>query len=270
MNQQLIQPHNNKSAATWSVGGLNYERISHSISDAIEHCISRIAPQPGEHILDVATGTGWAARLLAKRGAKVTGIDIGENLIEAAKQCALNEQLRVDFQIGDAEALSFTDNSFDAITSTFGVMFVSNPEAAASELARVCKKGGRLGLTTWFPEDTIFGLFKVMKPYQPVPAVAPPPSPFAWGTKERITELFGSAFDLKFETGNTYLREPNSRAVWELFVNSYGPTKALAASLDSGSREALKNDFITFHENYESELGVEMPREYLLTIGVRK
>lgn len=86
MNLQTIQPHYNKAATTWSAGWINYDRISHFISAAIEHCITRLAPEPGEQILDVATGTGWAARLLANQGAKVTGVDIADGLIEAAKK----------------------------------------------------------------------------------------------------------------------------------------------------------------------------------------
>ncbi len=245
MNTQTIQPHNSKAATTWSAGGLNYDRISHFISAAIEHCVTRIAPRAGEDI-------------------------IATDLIEAARKLASKAQFEIDFQIGDAEALSFEDNSFDAVVSTFGVMFVSKPEAAAAELARVCKKGGRIGLTTWFPEGNIFGIFKVMKPYQPTPATPPPPSPFAWGTKERVTELFGSAFDLKFETGTVFLREPSGQAVWELFLESYGPTKMLAASLDTERRDQFKSDFIAFHENFKSELGIAMPCEYLVTVGIRK
>jgi SAM-dependent methyltransferase len=270
MNPQTIQPHNSKTATTWSAGGLNYDRISHFISAAIEHCITRLAPQPGEQILDVATGTGWAARLLANQGAKVTGVDIAAGLIEAARMLASKAQLKIDFQIGDAEALPFANRSFDAVVSTFGVMFSSNPEAAASELARVCKKGGRIGLTTWFPDGNIFGIFKVMKPYQPAPATPPPPSPFAWGTPERISELLGSTFNLQFETGTVFLREPTGLAAWELFVESYGPTKILAASLDPERYNALKRDFIAFHESFNAELGIEMPCKYLVTIGIRK
>jgi SAM-dependent methyltransferase len=273
MDPQTIHPHNGKAATTWSSGGLQYDRISHFISAAIEHCVSRVAPQPGEQILDVATGTGWAARLLANRGAKVTGVDIASGLIEAARKLASKAGLNIDFRVGDAEALPFADESFDAVISTFGIMFASNPEDAAAELARVCKKGGRIALTTWFPEGNIFGIFKTMKPYQPVPATPPakaPASPFAWGAKERVKELLGSAFNLKFETGTVFLREPTSLAVWELFVESYGPTKILAASLDVMRRESLKHDFIAFHEGFKSETGVAMPCEYLVTIGTRR
>ena len=74
MSLDTIQPHNARAAATWNAGGADYDRISHSIADSIEHCVTRLAPRAGEHVLDVATGTGWAARRVAERGAKVIGI----------------------------------------------------------------------------------------------------------------------------------------------------------------------------------------------------
>ena len=87
---------------------------------------------------------------------------------------------------------------------------------------------------------------------------------------ERIFELLGDAFELRFEPGTTTLRMPNGDSVWELFVNGYGPTKALAASIDPGRWEQLKRDFIAFHERYRSDLGIAMPRDYLVTIGYRR
>ena len=166
----------------------------------------------------MATGTGWTARRVAARGAAVTGIDLGADLIEAAKSAAAEARLDIDFRIGDAEKLAFEDQSFDAVISTCGVMFVRDPQAAAAELTPVCSKGGRLGLTTWPADGTIAGLFKVMKPYMPEPPSPPPPSPFEWGNRERVRQLLGSTFDLRFETGTTVLREPSGLAVWELFV----------------------------------------------------
>jgi SAM-dependent methyltransferase len=266
---EAVQPHNLKLAATWNAGGKHYDRISQTIADAIEHCIIRLQPRPGERILDVATGTGLAARRVAVRGAMVTGIDLGADLIEAAKAAA-DDRLKIDLRVGDAEKLAFPDGSFDAVISTFGVMFVRQPEVAAAEVARVCRKGGRLGLTTWLPEGTVAGLFKVMKPYMPAPPSPPPPSPFEWGKRDVLKQLLGSAFDLRFETGTTVLREPSGAVIWELFVAGYGPTKSLAASLDSERRESLKRDFIAYHDSFKADLGVAMPREYLLTIGVRK
>jgi ubiquinone/menaquinone biosynthesis C-methylase UbiE len=270
MGSQAIQPHNLKTAATWNAGGQHYDRISQTIADCIEHCVIRLAPRSGERGLDVATGTGWAARRVAARGATVTGVDLGVDLIEAAKAAAAEARLTIDFRVGDAEKLPFEDQSFDAVISTCGVMFVRDPQAAAAELARVCRKGGRLGLTTWPADGTIAGLFKVMKPYMPEPPSPPPPSPFEWGSRKNVTQLLGSAFDLRFETGTTVLREPSGLAVWELFVAGYGPTKSLAANLDPERRESLKRDFIAYHDRFKTELGVAMPRDYLVTIGIRK
>lgn len=267
---QAIQPQNIKMAATWNAGGQQYERISQTIADSIEHCVVRLAPRPGERVLDVATSTGWTARRAAARGAKVTGVDLGADLIDAANAAAAEAGLSIDFRVGDAEKLPFEDRSFDAVISTCGVMFVRDPEAAAAELARVCQKGGRLGLTTWPADGTIAGLFKVMKPYMAAPLSPPPPSPFEWGNRERVKQLLGTAFDLRFETGTTVLREPSGLAVWDIFVAGYGPTKSLAANLDPERREKLKEDFVAYHDGFKTELGVAMPRDYLVTIGVRK
>ncbi len=266
----MIQPHNVKAAATWGSGGKEYDRISETIADSIEHCVLRLDLRPGERVLDVATGTGWAARRAAARGCNVTGVDIGHDLIEAAKAAAARAGLTIDFRTGDAEKLSFDRGSFDVIVSTCGVMFVRDPEAAAAELARVCRKNSRIGLTAWPPDGTIAGMFKVMRPYMPETPPPAPPSPFEWGRRDRVRELLGSSFDLRFETGTTVLRAPSGEAVWDLFVTGYGPTRALAASLDPERREGLKRDFIAYHDGFRTELGVAMPREYLLTIGVRK
>jgi SAM-dependent methyltransferase len=260
-----VRSHNEKAAAAWGSGGAAYDRVSETIADALDHVVARMAPQPGEKCLDVATGTGWAARRLKARGTGVTGVDIGAGVIEAAKKLAPD----IDFRVGDAEELVFPTGHFDVVTSTFGVMFVARPEDAARELARVCRKGGRLGLCTWLPGDTIEGLFKVMRPYMPPPPAAPPPSPFEWGKPERVRELLGGAFDLKFEKGVTILRLPSGKAVWDLFVDGYGPTKTVAAACDAKRRQELERDFIAYHDKFANDLGVAMPREYLVTIGVR-
>lgn len=261
-----IRLHNESAAAVWGSGGSAYDRVSETIADALDYIVGRLDPQPGEKCLDVATGTGWTARLLEARGADVTGVDIGVGVLEAAKTLAPD----VDFRLGDAEELEFPDSSFDVVTSTFGVMFVARPEDAARELARVCRKGGRLGLCTWLPGGTIEGLFQVLRPYMPPPPPNPPPSPFDWGKPERLRELLGDAFDLEFERGVTILRMPSGKVVWDLFVEGYGPTRTVAAACDPKRREALERDFIAYHDKFSSDLGVAMPREYLVTIGSRR
>jgi SAM-dependent methyltransferase len=265
-----IQAHNQRPATVWSSGGELYNDISQGISDSIEHCVRRLMPRPGENILDLATGTGWTSRSLARRGAKVTGVDIAGDLIADARRRAAAENFAIEYRIGDAENLPFADGDFDAVISTCGIMFASRPEAAAAELARVCRKGGRIALTTWLSDSNLFRMFEVMRPYMPAPPVPAPPSPFAWGRTERLRELLGAAFELKFEKGVSHYREPSGEAAWNTFSNGYGPTKALAASLDETRRAQLRRDFIAFHDGFPAELGICVPREYWVTVGVRK
>jgi SAM-dependent methyltransferase len=265
-----IQQHNERPAAVWSSGGDAYDQISRGIADSIEHCVLRLDPKPGERILDLSTGTGWTSRAVARRGATVTGTDIATGLLEAARAKARTEGLAIDYQIGDAESLPFETGTFDAVISTVGVMFATRQEAAAAELARVVRRGGRIALTTWLPDSNVYGMFAVMKRYMPAPPPPAPRSPFEWGRTARVRELLGSTFDLTFEKGVSYYREPTAEAAWETFSTGYGPTRMLAGSLDANRREALRTDFIAFHEGFATGLGITVPREYLVTIGVRK
>ena len=267
---EAIQPHNHRPASVWSSGGAAYEEISRQIASALEHCVRRADPKPGERILDLATGTGWTARLLASRGARVTGVDIAADLLAAAKGTMQMQGLPIAYELGDAERLRFGDAAFDAVTSTFGVMFVSRPEEAAAEIARVCRKGGRVALTTWKPDSNIFEMFKVMRAYMPQPPQPAPPSPFAWGSRERMHELFDDHFDLSFEDGETIYYDRDGEAAWTAFVTGYGPTKSLAASLDESARRNLKRDFVAFHDKFAAPLGIRVPRQYLLTVGTRR
>ncbi len=265
-----VEAHNQRPATVWSGGGDAYNDISRQIASALDHCVRRIGPQPNERILDLATGTGWTSRLLARSGATVTGADIASDLIAAATSRAKAEGLNIAYEIADAEKLPYPDGSFDVIVSTFGVMFVSRPEAAATELARVCRKGGRIGLATWLPEGNAYKMFLVMRGYMPPPPAPAPPSPFAWGNRDRVQELLGHSFDLKFEEGTTTYYDRDGNAAWGAFVAGYGPTKALAGNLDEARRAQLQQDFVAFHDGFASALGIAVPREYLLTIGTRR
>lgn len=263
--QDAIQPHNERAAAVWSSGGRDYEEIIRGVYDGIDATIAALAPKPGERILDVATGTGIAARACARRGAQVCGIDIAAGLLDAAR--ALSDGLPIDYRLGDAEALPYPDAGFDAVVSTFGVMFVGRPEAAARELARVCRPGGRLALATWTPDGAIASMFAVMRPYM---AAVSAVSPFDWGRTERLRELLGDAFDLTVRTETSHYVETGGEAAWNTFVTGYGPTRMLAASLDEERRAALKRDFVAFHERYREGQGIHVPRSFVLTLGTRR
>jgi len=265
-----IQPHNERPAAVWSSGGNAYDAVSQQIATALEHCVARLDPRPGETILDLATGSGWTSRLVARRGADVIGADIASDLLAAATERARKEGLKIDYRIGDAEKLPFADQAFDGVTSTFGVMFASRPEAAAGELARVCKHGGRIALATWLPDSSVFQMFQTMRPFMPAPPNPPPPSPFEWGNRDRVRALLSRDFDLRFEEGVATYFDRDGAAAWDAFVTGYGPTKSLAKSLDENRRLELKQAFIASCDAYRTELGISIPRQYLITLGKRK
>jgi SAM-dependent methyltransferase len=267
---ETIRSHNATPSATWSSGGGAYDEVSRGILDAIEHGIERLDPPRGGHVLDVATGTGWAARRMAARGCTVTGVDFAPDMLGAAEEMAAARNLDIAFDLGDAEALPYPDAAFDAVFSSFGIMFVQRPEDAAAELARVCKPGGRIALATWTPEGNVFEMFRIMKAYMPQPAGTPPPSPFDWGSPERLTELLGDRFDLAFERGTSFYREPDGQSAWRTFVEGYGPLHTLAGKLDEADARSLEREFVAFHDSFATDLGVCVPREYLVAAGTRR
>ncbi len=265
-----IQEHNKGPAMVWGAPGAAYDEVSRGIADAIEHCVERLMPQPDERVLDIATGTGWTARRIAELGANVTGVDFAAEAIDAAMHQARLRNFDMKFEVGDCEGFNYEDNSFDAVISTFGVMFASNPEKAAKEMARICRPGGRIALATWTPDGNVFNMFKVMKAYMPPPPTTPPPSPFEWGNIDRVEALLGDDFDLTFEKGTSYYREPDGERAWEVFSKSYGPLRALHGKLDATTQGALKKDFITFHDGHKAELGICVPRDYWVIYGTKK
>jgi len=139
-----VLPHNRELGKNWGAPGDRYEAFSEHFADAIERCVEAPRVRAGERVLDIATGTGWAARRLARKGASVVGVDFAEGMILAARQLARSAGLEIDFQVGDAEALTFDDASFDVVVSSFGAIFAGDHARTAAEIGRVCKPGGGL------------------------------------------------------------------------------------------------------------------------------
>jgi len=262
MTIEKVLPSNIQAARTWGAGGERYDQVSRGIADAIEHAVAALDPQPGERVLDIATGTGWAARTIAARGATVTAIDLGAGVIEAAR--TLSNGAGIDFRVGDAEALDFPDNHFDAVISTFGVMFARDPGAVASELARVVKPGGRISLANWAVGGSVHEMFKLIRSYKPAED-NPAPSPFEWGKTARVIELLGDRFELEFEVGTSFFRPESGEKAWATFSVGFGPVVTLLEALSAEKAEALKNDFISFHEEHRNGNGIVIQRPYVIT-----
>lgn len=258
------------TASSWDVAASAYEKFSEDFADALYHCVQRLNPSQGETLLDVATGTGWTARLAAARGANVTGSDFSDGQIAAAREVAERHGSKITFEVGDVHCLPYPDGSFDAVMSTFGVIFAGQPEIAANELARVCRPGGRLALVVWAVDSTIAALanevFVKFSPLQPDPA---PPSPFAWGCEARMMQLLEKNFELKFEHACTMLRAPDGESVWRLWNESHGLTITRMKALSAQAQVEFRDAFVKFHERYRTDVGIAMPRDYIIAIGVR-
>lgn len=265
-----IQPFNEKAARTWSSGGHAYEIIAQQCMSGIVHAIDRLDPHAGKNVLDVATGTGRAARETALRGAQVTGVDIAPGLLEVAREHAAREGHAIDFQQADAEALPFEDASFDGALSTFGVMFSVEPEAAAAELARVVKPGGHVAIIAWTPDSQALAMRQSLAPFGPPKPDPAPPPPWRWGSEEGVRDYLGEAFDLGHESGVVRLQYPDGEAFWRVFANGFGPVKAVADALDADRKSELADSMIRWSQPFRDALGITIPCDYMLTVGRRK
>jgi ubiquinone/menaquinone biosynthesis C-methylase UbiE len=266
--QDQVLAHHKPAATMWGRGGKAYDEVSFVISDALAHAAQRLNARPGEHVLDVATGTGWAARNVARAGATVTAVDISPELLAAATDISAHIQPPIEFQLADAEQLPFDDGVFDGVISTFGVMFAVNQEAAAAELGRVCRPGGRLALATWAPEGAVAEFFGVIAKHADAPP--PPSSPLAWGDPAHVEKLLGNSFELKFEKGVSNAYHGSAEDIWDWYTRGFGPLRQLVETLPPDRVERLKKDFDDYHNHYAVAAGLHMKREYLLTIGRRR
>ena len=256
-----------KHAQVW--GSAPFERIAEVITEMHVTLVDRLAPQPGERWLDLGCGTGDVAFHAAQAGAIVTGSDLSPALIETARERAAELGLDLTLEVADAQALHYVDASFDVVSSSVGIIFAPDHARIASELARVCRPGGRMGFTAWRRDSGVGDIFEGMSKF-----MAPPPdgvgSPFQWGQEAYVEEMLGDAFELSFEELDTRHDDDDPAAMWELFRSSYGPSHVLWNSLDDERRAELDETMTAVFEKHRDGDGISMERRYILVTGVRK
>jgi len=248
---------------TWSTG--NYAVVGTTLQIVGENLCEAVDLRAGSRVLDVAAGNGNATLAAARRFADVTSTDYVPSLLDAGRRRAEAERLPVHFQEADAEALPFPDASFDFVLSTFGVMFTPDQEKAASELARVCKPGGRIGLANWTPAGFIGQVFKIVGKYvTPAPGLK---SPLLWGTRERLDELFGAKGTVQAASRQFSFRYRSPQHFIEVFRTWYGPINRAFASLEAhpDRQAAFQQELIDLMErgNRGGEGALVLPSEYL-------
>jgi SAM-dependent methyltransferase len=257
-----------RQAVIW--GSAPWERVAADAADIHDDLITRLGVTPGARWLDLATGTGAIALRAARRGAVVTGQDLAPRLIHTARRLAAEAGVEVVFDVGDCEQLRYPDASFDVVSSAQGVVFAPDHRAVARQLTRVCRPGGRTGITTWRPGGSIAEQLQLLARFSP----PPPPgagAPLDWGRPDYVTGLLGGTFDLQFFEGQSPQRGSSPQALWDLFSTSVGPLHALTASLDDDRRRELKTAWMEYFGRYRIDGGaVAAPREYLIIVGTRK
>jgi ubiquinone/menaquinone biosynthesis C-methylase UbiE len=191
-------------------------------------------------------------------------------LLERARERAAAERLDIAFQEADAEALPFQDGSFDVVVSTFGVMFTPDQDRAASELVRVCRHGGKIGMANWTPEGFIGQVFKTIGKHMPPPPGAK--SPALWGTRGRLSEMFEPhATSIKSAQRNFVFRYRSPDHWLDVFKTYYGPVLKTFAALDGAGQAALERDLRTLISqfNRSGDSSMVVPSEYLEIVITR-
>ena len=258
-----------RQQATWASGdfaviGTTLQIVGESLAEAAD-------VRAGERVLDVAAGNGNASLAAARRFAQVTSTDYVPHLLDKGAARARAEGLDIQFEVADAEALPFDNESFDVVLSTFGAMFTPDHGKSARELLRVVRRSGRIGMANWTPEGFIGQLFRVIGAYVPPPAGMQ--SPALWGAEPHMVELFGPQAATIECVRRHFKFRYRSPAHWiDVFRNYYGPTHKVYAALDAERQARLTADITALLErlNVAGSNSLVVPSEYLEVVITRK
>ena len=258
-----------RQQAAWSSG--DYAVIGTTLQIVGESLAEACDLNWDERVLDVAAGNGNVTLAAARRGCNVTSTDYVSSLLDRGAARARAEGLDVKFQVADAEALPFADGTFDAVVSTFGVMFAPDQATAAAELARVCRPGGRIGLANWTPESLVGRMFKVLGRHMPPPAGVQPPA--LWGVESHVAGLFGERASSIVATPCVFNFRYRSAAHFiDVFRTWYGPVHKAFAALPADRAAALEHDLAELLEssNRSKSNALVVPSEYLEIVVARR
>jgi SAM-dependent methyltransferase len=251
-------PHSRRSAhasdpAVWW-GQAEYELRERAYRPIHDKLIERLDPCAGERILDVACGPGEVAGRVARMGAEVTGIDLAPGMIERASR----RPEPVNWQIGDCHSLPFEDDSFDAVISSFGVIFAADAERAASELSRVCR--GRVVITAWIADpgrnlwETSAGTGTASR---------------IWSSEAGAARLLPT-FDLHTEEGVWWLQGDSGEKIWSWVVRTSPPARARLRQLSRTELRRTRAAWIRRYESFRVDGVIRIPHMYLLITGDKR
>jgi ubiquinone/menaquinone biosynthesis C-methylase UbiE len=248
----------------WSAG--TYERFAARLAPVQDELVDVLGVTAGEDVLDLATGTGEIAVRAAKRGARVTGVDIAESMLDKARANAAASGVEIAFDHGDVEYLPYDDATFDVAVSNFGLIFAPDHANVAAELARVLRPGGRLGFSAWKPNAKLGELYRrfTEEPIEGREA-------YEWGREDHVEDMLSEDFEIEFQDGTLWLEAESGEEIWKLFSESAPPVVAIVSRLKPEGIEKFHKAFVELYESYRADDGgIRAPRRYLLVLGRRK
>lgn len=255
--------------AVWESG--DYGVFAKYLEKGALEFFDRLDIPPGTRLLDVACGAGQLTIPAARKGIRVTGLDLAANLVRQARALAAQEGLDIQVDEGDAENLPYPDASADVVMSLIGSMFAPRPELVASEMLRVCRPGGRIIMGNWTSEGHVGQMFKVIGKHVPPPPHVP--SPLLWGDEATCRQRLGSGVnDLRITRYMYPFEYPFVPAkVVDVFVEYYGPTNRASASLNDTGRKAFRDDLTALwtRNNIATDGTTRVLAEYIEAIGTR-
>ena len=256
-----------KQQATWATG--DFAIIGTTLQIVGEQLCEIVDVRGGDRVLDVAAGNGNATLAAARRFARVTSTDYVPALLERGRLRAEAEGLDVTFDVADAEALPYPDDSFDVVLSTFGVMFAPDHQRAARQMLRVCRPGGRIGLASWTPAGFVGEMLRTVgRHVPPIPGVA---SPALWGKPDHLATLFPQVTQVTSVVRYFAFRYESAAHFVDIFRRYYGPVFKAFAALDAERQAALEADLLTLVRQADTggSRGLLVPGEYLETVIVK-
>jgi SAM-dependent methyltransferase len=252
-----------RQRGVWASG--DFGVVAPITQPAADHLVAGLELRPGLRVLDVATGSGNAAVAAARHGCEVTGVDYVPKLLQRGRERVAAEGLPVWFVEGDAQALPFADDQFDAVLSVYGAMFAPDHQATADELVRVTAPGGTIALASWTPDGFIGRVFGIVTEF--LPPAPGTPFPFEWGTREGLGGLLGTRISaIRVSDQTCTLRFASPDGFVEFFRTWYGPTlRAFEALPEEGQRELHTRlaDLARDHDVLDEPGSIAIPAEYL-------
>lgn len=239
--------------------------------------VDRVAPRPGEHVLDVACGTGICARLAAARvgpSGRVVGVDVAPAMLAVAEQTAVDAGATIEWLQGDAAALPMPDAAFDVVVCQQSVQFFRDRAGALAEMHRAAKPGGWLALSTWLDIERCPGFARLadaLTHHVGAELGAAMRAPFSLTDAEQLRGLLAAAgfADVRVTRAFGYLRHPSAaRFLWEYATVAPWLVEPLGA-LDDDARRALAEDYAAAMSPYTDDEGIVFPLESHVAVARR-